>query len=201
MVFNYMKVKIKDFASFILCGLAIHKIRNMAIGLVLIMLLSSCQGARFQPLFKKPLYEADITQFEQIFYCVDQEKYKAALAENKKLERRYADSENVSREYSRVIILSARINAILLNRVIQDKKNHLKQSQNIEQLDLMNKEMNLVKNSLNAKIDTLTHELRGMNTTLKTMESLKIENKTLQQQIEDFKKIDLQSEQNINSTQ
>ena len=191
MVFNYMKVKIK----------AIHKIRNMAIGLVLIMLLSSCQGARFQPLFKKPLYEADITQFEQIFYCVDQEKYKAALAENKKLERRYADSENVSREYSRVIILSARINAILLNRVIQDKKNHLKQSQNIEQLDLMNREMNLVKNSLNAKIDTLTHELRGMNTTLKTMESFKIENKTLQQQIEDLKKIDLQGEQNINSTQ
>ncbi len=198
---GYMQAKIKNYVSFMHGLLTINRIQNMPICLVIIIFLSSCQATRLQTIFKKPLYEADITQVEQILYFVDQEKYEAAFAENEKLERRYDDSENVSHDYSRVVITSARINAILLKRVIQDKNNRLKQSQNIEQLNSMNQEMNSVKKSLIAQIDKLAHELKGMNITLKTIESLKAENKALQQQIEDFKKIDLQSEQNINSTQ
>lgn len=193
-----MKKKIDGFVSSRLCCLSINRIQYMASSIAVIILLSSCQGARLQTILKKPLYEADITQIEQILYFVDQEKHEAALAENEKLERRYDDSENVSHDYSRVIIKSARINAILLKRIIQDK---IKQSQNIEQLNSMNREMNSVRKDLTAQIDKLAHELKGMNIALKTIESLKAENRTLQQQIEDFKKIDLQSEQNINSTQ
>ncbi|MCP4669659.1 MAG: hypothetical protein GY857_00005 [Desulfobacula sp.] len=206
---SYVKNKTNDFASFRPCGFKINKPGHIAIGFAAIMLLSSCQSARLQTLLKKPLYQADIIQIEQILYFVNQEKYKAALAENERLERRYDDSENVSYDYSRVIIKSARINAILLTGVIQDQRDRVKQSQDIEQLNLtnkemhkkMHKEMNLVKKSLNAKIDELTHELKGMNIALKNMENLRAENITLQQQIEDLKKIDLQSEQNINSTQ
>ncbi|MDA3919042.1 MAG: hypothetical protein PF690_19040 [Deltaproteobacteria bacterium] len=43
-------------------------------------------------------------------------------------------------------------------------------------------------------MDELTRKLKGMKIALKTVERLKIENKTLRQQIEDFKKIDLQSD-------
>jgi hypothetical protein len=51
----------------------------------------------------------------------------------------------------------------------------------------MNKEFKI-------KMDELTRKLKGMKIALKTVERLKIENKTLRQQIEDFKKIDLQSD-------
>ena len=71
----------------------------------------------------------------------------------------------------------ARMNAMLLGKVIKDKNALDKQSK-----------------KLNIKIDELTRELKGMNTALKTIEDLKAENKTLRQQIEDFKKIDFQSD-------
>ena len=135
----------------------------------MIIILSGCQGDRYQILFKKPKYEADFRQIEQILNYADRGNYKASLSENEKLERRYDDSINSSPDYSRVIVSFARMNALLLEKVIQSKK-------------------------LNIKVDELTRKLKDMNTALKTIEDLKAENKTLRQQIEDFKKIDFQGD-------
>ncbi len=144
----------------------------------MIIILSGCQGDSYQILFKKPKYEADFRQIEQILNYLDRGNYKASLSENEKLERRYDDSINSSPDYSRVIVSFARMNAMLLGKVIKDKNALDKQSK-----------------KLNIKIDELTRELKGMNTALKTIEDLKVENKTLRQQIEDFKKIDFQSDE------
>ena len=143
----------------------------------MIIILSGCQGDRYQILCKKPIYEADLRHIEQILNYADQEKFETSLAENEKLERRYDDSINSSPDYSRVIMSFARMNAILLEKVIKDKNALDKQSK-----------------KLNIKIDELTRELNGTDTALKTIEDLKAENKTLRQQIEDFKKIDFQGD-------
>jgi len=160
---------------------------HFTIGLMVIFFLSGCQVGSSQILCKKPIYEADLRHIEQILNYADQEKFEASLAENEKLERRYNDSVNSSPDYSRVIVSFARMNTILLKRVIQDKSNLSQQSKKIEQLNLKNKKFKI-------KMDELTQKLKGMKIALKTVERLKIENKTLRQQIEDFKKIDLQSD-------
>jgi DNA repair ATPase RecN len=160
---------------------------HFTISLMVIFFLSGCQGDRFQISFTKPIYEADFRHIEQILNYADQGKFEASLAENEKFERRYDDSVNSSPDYSRVIVSFVRMNTILLKRVIQDESNLSQQSKKIEQLNLMNKEFKI-------KMDELTRKLKGMKIALKTVEHLKIENKALRQQIEDFKKIDLQSD-------
>ena len=160
---------------------------HFTIGLMAISFLSGCQGDRFQISFTKPIYEEDFQHIEQILNYADQEKFEASLAENEKFERRYNDSVNSNPDYSRVIVSFVRMNTILLKRVIQDKSNLSQQSKKNEQLNLKNKKFKI-------KMDELTQQLKGMKIALKTVERLKIENKTLRQQIEDFKKIDLQSD-------
>ena len=160
---------------------------HFTISLMVIFFLSGCQSDRFQISFTKPIYEADFQHIEQISNYADQGNYEASFAENEKLERRYNDSINSSPDYSRVIVSFARMHTILLKRVIQDKSNLSQQSKKIEQLNLMNKKLKI-------KMDELTKKSKGMKIALETVEHLKIENKTLRQQIEDFKKIDLQSD-------
>jgi hypothetical protein len=192
------------------------------ISLTGIIFLSSCQGSKLHMSFNQPIYEAEFQNIEKVLNAVDQENYEAALAEAEKIERRYNDSDNISDDYFRVIMISIRMNTKLLRKVIQDKNNQLTQSQTIEQLHLMKKELNaklgkskikldqsntkLSKSNIklsksktkignsNTKIDNLTQQLRDMNTVFKTIERLQAENKILKQQIEDFKKIDLQSD-------
>jgi hypothetical protein len=163
-----------------------------------IFFLSGCQGDNIQIYFKKPIYEEDFQQIEQILNYADQENYEGALAKNKNLERRFDDSINSDPDYSRVIMSFTRMNDILLWRVIQNQNNFSKESKKNEQLNLMNKkkneQLNLMNKKLNITIDELTRKLKGMKIALKTVERLKLENETLLQQIEDFKKIDLQSD-------
>jgi len=198
----YIKEKADRIVCCTRCRVAGSNTCYIAVGSILIILLSGCQSTGLQTYFKQPAYDADYQHIEKILHYVDQEKYKIAFEKNEKLERRYDGSENVNHDYSQVILISARMNAAVLRKILKDKKNHLQQVQKIEKLKFMNKQMDLTKKNLDIKIDKLTNELnKSTDKALKTVERLKSENKILQQQIENFKKIDLQKDKNITPTQ
>lgn len=146
---------------------------------------SSCQG------LTRPKYMTDLQHLERIRSSIDQEEFISALAENDKLERHYDEAINGSDDYARVTLVSAQMNASLLKKVIQDEKTF---SLLFEEVD----QQGVIITQQKSAINKLTLEQDRMKALLKKMEDLEAENKTLRQQIKDFKKIDLEGDK-INS--
>ena len=165
---------------------------HLAIGLGVMVFLSGCQSVELRTVHKEPEYVTAFQYLERVQSLMGQEEYTSALAENAKLESHYDYTESRSGDYDRVIRMSARMNTSLLKKVIQDEKKLFNFSQKIEEQDLMIGKQNVEIGRLNSEIDKLTRKLQELDTALKTVERLETENKTLQQQIKDFKKIDLE---------
>ncbi len=176
---------------------------HFAICIGVILFLSGCNGAGSRPFHKdadsrkqervlsssgqekfkialaeNAKYIADLENLERVQGLIEQEKFKSALAENVKLESYYDYSTNQSGDYDRVIRVYARMNTSLLKKMIQDEKNLLMLSKEVQEKDLVLKNLNL--------------KLQSVTLLLKEVERLDAENKTLRQQIKDFKEIDLE---------
>lgn len=183
---------------------------HLAIGLSLLIIFSGCQqiaikGQRPEPQsiitdIKQPVYETEHAQLEKIYNLMKEGKFGAALAENQTLESHLDYAQSRGSDYDRVIRLSTRINTILLKRIIQDDEKivsfteeHKKQGDRIRQQDEMLKKMRTMLNDINSQQIQLEQAFEDI-------ERLETENKTLLQQIETFKKIDLEETQ-INRTE
>lgn len=176
-----------------------------AIGIGVMIFLSGCNGVGSRPFsteadsrnleqvmrasgqeeFKLALaenvkYMADFENLERVRSFIDREQFKSALTENVKLESYYDYSTNRSEDYDRLIRVYARMNTSLLKKVIQDEKNLFMLSKEIQEKDVVVKNLNL--------------KLQSVTLLLKEVERLDAENKMLRQQIKDFKEIDLEGD-------
>ncbi len=133
----------------------------------------------------EPEYETDFQHLERVRSFILEGEFKSALTENEMLERRSENPTGGNDNYALVIMISARTNAFLLKKIIQDQENLSRVSKNLEQKDLVIKK-------IRKETDTLTGKIREMNTLFKALADLELENKILQQQIRDFKAIDLE---------
>ena len=172
---------------------------HLAIGLGVMVFLSGCQSVELRTVHKEPEYVTAFQYLERVQSLMGQEEYTSALAENAKLESHYDYTESRSGDYDRVIRMSARMNTSFLKKVIQDEKKLFNFSKKVGQQDLITEKLNAEIDKLNAEMDKsnaeihkLTRKLQELDTALKTVERLETENKTLQRQIKDFKKIDLE---------
>jgi len=176
---------------------------HFAICIGVILFLSGCNGAGSRPFHKEvdsqgleqvlspsgrekfksavaknEKYIADFENIERVRGFIDREQFKSALAENVKIESQYDNSANRSGDYDRLIRVYARMNTSLLKRLIQDEKNLLMFSQEIQEKALV--------------IENLNLKLQSVTLLLKEVERLDAENTILRQQIKDFKEIDLE---------
>jgi len=163
-------------------------------------LLSSCQGLMRPEYLTRPEYMTDLQHLELICSSIGQEEFTSALAENNKLERRYDEAINGSDDYTRVILVSAQMNASLLKKVIQNEKTFSLLFEEVDQQSVIITQQKSAIDKLSLEQDRvkLTLEQDRVKALLKKMEDLEAENKTLRQQIKDFKKIDLEGDK-INS--
>jgi HAMP domain-containing protein len=161
---------------------------HLAFACGIIALLSSCQGiTRFTPAPVETEYETDFHHLERARGFILEGEFKSALSENEMLEKRSENFNGGDENYSLMIMISARTNVFLLKKIIQDQENLSRLSKNLEQKNWLIKK-------LTEETDRLTGKIREMNTLFKALADLELENKILQQQIRDFKAIDLEGE-------
>lgn len=151
-------------------------------------LLTGCLGSSLGVFPENPEFAANLHCLERVLILADQEKFEAALEENAKLERLYGDQADAGDDYVRVIMASVQINAALLGRLIQDEKKALALSRDVKKRGLTIKK-------LNSRADRLARKLRGMEALSTVVKNLETEIGVLQQQIKDFKEIDLKMDE------
>lgn len=183
---------------------------HLAIGLSLLLIFSGCQhiaskGQRPEPQsiitdIKQPVYEAEHALLEKIYNLMKEGKFGAALTENQKLESHLDYAQSRGSDYDRVIRLSARINTILLKRIIQDDEKIISFTEENKQQGSQIKQQEELLKKMETMLDDTTGQQMQLNQALDEIERLETENNTLLQQIETFKKIDLEETQ-INRTE
>ena len=175
------------------------------------LFLSGCTSIEdFLQLFLTPQYETDLRQLEQVRALVAKNEIDIASGVNRKLAKRYADTSREQNDYVRMISVASRINTMLLAQVLEDRKKYAYLSEkyadalrNIKELEKANTGLKTKNSRLKTSTRQLATEKERLNDENLLLneknkqldeknQQLNNETQRLEQQIEDYKTIDLE---------